>query len=57
MGQKVLSGVEILNNARRANGKITSRLAAHPKILKNWKLKMPVALFEIDLEEVFARLE
>ena len=29
----------------------------HPKILKNWKIKMPVALFEINLEEVFKRLE
>ncbi len=28
----------------------------HPKILKNWKIKMPVALFELDLERVFARL-
>jgi len=28
-----------------------------PKILKNWKLKMPVTLFEIDLEEIFERLE
>jgi phenylalanyl-tRNA synthetase beta chain len=28
----------------------------HPKILKNWKIKMPVALFEINLEEVFKRL-
>jgi phenylalanyl-tRNA synthetase beta chain len=24
----------------------------HPKILKNWRIKMPVALFEISLEEV-----
>jgi phenylalanyl-tRNA synthetase beta chain len=24
----------------------------HPKILKNWKIKMPVALFEIDLEDI-----
>lgn len=29
----------------------------HPKILKNWKMKMPVALFEINLEEIFERLE
>ncbi len=29
----------------------------HPKILKNWKIRMPVALFEINLEEVFERLE
>ncbi len=29
----------------------------HPKILKNWKIKMPVALFEINLEEVFGKLE
>jgi len=28
----------------------------HPKILRNWKIKMPVALFEINLEEVFKRL-
>jgi phenylalanyl-tRNA synthetase beta chain len=28
----------------------------HPRILKNWKLKMPVALFEIDLEEIFKKL-
>ena len=28
----------------------------HPKILKNWKIKMPTALFEIDLEEVFEKL-
>ncbi|MBT4376503.1 phenylalanine--tRNA ligase subunit beta [archaeon] len=25
----------------------------HPRILKNWKIKMPVSLFEIDLEKVF----
>ena len=29
----------------------------HPKILRNWKIKMPVALFEIDLEEIFKKLE
>ena len=29
----------------------------HPKILKNWKIKMPVAVFEIELEEVFKKLE
>ncbi|MCL5018353.1 MAG: phenylalanine--tRNA ligase subunit beta [Candidatus Pacearchaeota archaeon] len=29
----------------------------HPKILKNWKIKMPVALFEISLEEVFKKLD
>jgi len=28
----------------------------HPKILKNWKVKMPVALLELDLEEVFKKL-
>ena len=25
----------------------------HPKILKNWKIKMPVSLFEIKLEKIF----
>ncbi|MCK4553279.1 phenylalanine--tRNA ligase subunit beta [Candidatus Pacearchaeota archaeon] len=29
----------------------------HPKILKNWRIRMPVALFEINLEEVFKKLE
>ncbi len=29
----------------------------HPKILKNWKIKMPVAIFEINLGDVFERLE
>ncbi len=28
----------------------------HPKILKNWKIKMPVSLFEINLEETFRKL-
>jgi phenylalanyl-tRNA synthetase beta chain len=28
----------------------------HPRILKNWKIKMPVALLEINLEEVFKKL-
>ncbi len=29
----------------------------HPRILKAWKIKMPVALFEINLEEVFEKLK
>lgn len=28
----------------------------HPRILKNWKIKMPVALLEIDLKNVFESL-
>ena len=28
----------------------------HPKILKNWKIKMPMALFEIELDVVFEKL-
>jgi phenylalanyl-tRNA synthetase beta chain len=28
----------------------------HPKILRNWKIKMPVALLEIDLEPIFEEL-
>jgi len=28
----------------------------HPKILKNWRIKMPVALFELDLQEIFKKL-
>jgi len=29
----------------------------HPKILKNWKIKMPVSLFEIKLEKIFKKFE
>ncbi|MAH03874.1 phenylalanine--tRNA ligase subunit beta [Candidatus Pacearchaeota archaeon] len=29
----------------------------HPKILKNWRIKMPVALFEISLKEIFEELD
>jgi phenylalanyl-tRNA synthetase beta chain len=29
----------------------------HPKILRNWKIKMPVSLFEINLEEIFKKLD
>ncbi|MFH1327033.1 MAG: phenylalanine--tRNA ligase subunit beta [archaeon] len=28
----------------------------HPKILKNWKIKMPVSLFELTLDEIFKDL-
>lgn len=28
----------------------------HPKILKNWKIKMPVSLFEINLEKIYEKL-
>jgi phenylalanyl-tRNA synthetase beta chain len=29
----------------------------HPKILKNWKIKMPVALFEIEIGDVLGELD
>ncbi|MFA5071032.1 MAG: phenylalanine--tRNA ligase subunit beta [Candidatus Pacearchaeota archaeon] len=29
----------------------------HPKILRNWKIKMPVSLFEINLEEIYKKLD
>ncbi len=28
----------------------------HPKILKNWKIKMPVSLFELNLDNVFEKV-
>ncbi|MBI2042788.1 phenylalanine--tRNA ligase subunit beta [Candidatus Pacearchaeota archaeon] len=28
----------------------------HPKVLRNWKIKMPVSIFEIDLESIFEKL-
>jgi len=39
------------------NGKSIGFLGEiHPKILKNWKIKMPVALFEIDIDEILEDL-
>ena len=35
--------------------KIGSIGEIHPKILKNWKIKMPVSLFELDLEWIFKK--
>jgi len=29
----------------------------HPRVLRKWKIKMPVSLFEISLEEIFEELE
>ncbi len=29
----------------------------HPRILKNWKIKMPVSIFEINLEDMFRKLK
>jgi len=28
----------------------------HPRILKNWKIKMPVALFELNLEQIYEKI-
>lgn len=28
----------------------------HPKILKNWRIKMPVTMLELELEDVFEEL-
>ena len=39
------------------DGKVLGYLGEiHPKILKNWRIRMPVALLEISLEEIFKRL-
>ncbi|MDP3966240.1 MAG: hypothetical protein Q8Q04_01785, partial [archaeon] len=35
--------------------KIGSIGEVHPKILKNWKIKVPVSLFEISLEKIFEK--
>jgi len=50
-----------LINGRTAEIKLNNKTIGflgevHPKILKNWKIKMPVALFEINLEEIFKKL-
>jgi phenylalanyl-tRNA synthetase beta chain len=39
------------------NKKIGSLGEVHPKILRNWKIKMPVALFEIELDKIFEKLK
>ncbi len=38
------------------NKEIGSIGEVHPKILRNWKIKMPVSIFEISLEEIFKKL-
>jgi len=37
--------------------KIGSIGEIHPKILKNWKIKMPVSLFELNLEGIFEKFK
>lgn len=39
------------------NKKIGQIGEIHPKIIKNWKIKMPVSLLEIDLKEILEKLE
>ncbi len=42
----------------RLNNQIIGQMGeVHPRILGNWKIKMPVALLEISLEEVFDSLK
>lgn len=53
---------EYLIEGRRAelifNGKrIGFAGEVHPRILKNWKIKMPVAIFEISLKDIFESLK
>jgi len=43
-------------NIMLKNKKIGMMGEIHPRILKNWKIKMPVAIAEIDLEEIFKKL-
>ncbi len=43
-------------SSKLVNKKIGYIGEIHPKILKNWKIKMPVALFEINLDGVFEEL-
>jgi phenylalanyl-tRNA synthetase beta chain len=45
-GDIMLEGKEVIGNI----GEI------HPRVLRNLKIKMPVALFEINLEEIFKKL-
>jgi len=28
----------------------------HPRILKNWRMKMPISLFEIEIDEIINKL-
>ncbi|MGY4884117.1 MAG: phenylalanine--tRNA ligase subunit beta [Nanobdellota archaeon] len=39
------------------NKEIGSIGEIHPRILKNWKIKMPVVLLELSLEEIFEKLK
>jgi len=49
-------------DGRVANIKFNDKLIGfigeiHPKVLKNWRIKMPVALFEISIENILEDLE
>jgi len=39
------------------NGKIGLCGEIHPKILKNWKIRMPVALLEVDIDRILKDIE
>jgi len=39
------------------NKKIGQIGEVHPKIIRNWKIKMPISLLEIDLKDIFKQLE
>ncbi len=55
-GSRVGKGTEKSHESK--NEKIIGFLGeVHPKILRNWKIKMPVSIFEINLEEIFKRLK
>ena len=53
---------DILVNGRTADLEISDKNIGqigevHPKILKNWKIKMPVAILEIELQKLFSKLD
>jgi phenylalanyl-tRNA synthetase beta chain len=60
--QEPVKKISYLIEGRTAEIKLENKTIGHigevhPKILKNWKIKMPVSVFEINLEELFRKLE
>lgn len=47
----------IIKNGQSESTRIGFIGEIHPRILRNWKIKMPVSLFEINLEDIFEGLE
>jgi len=57
VGEKIEDNIKGVGGLGAGGGQAIGFIGEiHPKILRKWKIKMPVALFEINLEEIFKEL-